>query len=184
MGATAAGHVRSVSAATWAARLVGVARFASMLYVFVVVFLVLAALSPAVAAGWKPLSVVSGSMQPALRPGAMVLVQRAEPDRYYAPPSIVAFHDAARPGRLVTHRIVDTGREDTGAVVYTTKGDANRVVDSGAVAHDEVVGAVRMVVPHVGLPQLWLHDGELAKMAALMLVSLLAAAALLIRGRP
>lgn len=171
-------------AGPWPERAVAAARFASLVYVFVVVLLVLAAVIPAVVAGFQPLSVVSGSMQPAIKPGAMVLVQPTEPDRFYAAPSILAFHDAARADRLVTHRVVDTRMADDGVVRYTTRGDANRVPDSGAVAHDQVVGAVRMVVPYVGLPQTWLHHGELAKVALLMLVSLLAVGALLVRTRP
>jgi hypothetical protein len=84
----------------------------------------------------------------------------------------------------VTHRVVATGKDPTGVVAYTTQGDANQVPDSGAVPHDQVVGAVRMVVPFVGLPQMWLHNGELAKVASLSGLSFLAAAGLLIRSRP
>lgn len=168
----------------WAARVVASSRFASMLYVFVVAFLVLATLIPAVVSGWQPLAVVSGSMQPAVMPGAMVLVQPADPDRFYAAPSIIAFDDAARPGRLVTHRVVGTVKDDSGNVTYTTRGDANRVRDSGDLPHEQVMGAVRMVVPHVGLPQMWLHDGHVAKVAAMLLVSLLAVTTLLVRARP
>jgi signal peptidase I len=175
---------RAAAAGPWAPRLVAVIRFVSLLYVFVVAFLVLAAVIPSVATGFRPLSVVSGSMQPAIKPGAMVLVQPAEPDRFYGPPSILAFHDAARPGRLVTHRVVGTEKDPAGGVAYTTRGDANRVADSGAVPHDQVVGAVRMVVPFVGLPQMWLHNGDLARVASLLGLSFLAVAGLLVRSRP
>lgn len=162
---------------------IAVARFASLVYVFVVVFLVLATVIPAVLAGWQPLAVVSGSMQPALARGSLVLVQPADPDHSYAPPAIVAFDDPARPGQLLTHRVVDTTHED-GRVAYTTKGDANRVADSGVVAHDDVIGAVRMVVPFVGLPATWLHSGQVATLVLWLLASLLVAGALLVRPRP
>ena len=164
-------------------RLVGVAQFASLVYVFAVVFLVVAAVIPAAVAGWQPLAVVSGSMQPAVAPGSLVMVQPAEDDRYYAAPTILAFADPSRPGRLLTHRVVDTASQD-GTVVYTTKGDANRVADSGLVAHDDVVGAVRMVIPYVGLPQTWVHDGDPGRVALLALVSFTAIGALLVRTRP
>lgn len=164
-------------------RMLAVARFASLLYLLVVVLLVLTALVPAVVASWQPLAVVTGSMQPAIRPGSMVLAAPAGPGAYYSTPSVVTFHDPARPGRLVTHRILDTTVGTTGGVSYTTKGDANRVADSDQVPHGDVVGVVRMVVPFVGLPALWAHNGNLAALAGFGACSLLAVGALAGRGR-
>lgn len=171
------------SAGRWAARLVLGARFLSLLYLFVLVYLALAVASPAAVLGWRPLSVVSGSMQPAIPPGSMVMVRPAEPDRFYASPSILAFADPNRPGQLLTHRVVDTASHD-GTVVYTTRGDANRVADSGSVAHGDVVGAVRMVIPYVGLPSLWIHQGQPVLLAAWVLTSLMAIGTLLVPVRP
>lgn len=159
-----------------------VARFAALVYAFVLVFLVLAATIPAVVAGWQPLAVVSGSMQPAVATGSLVLVQPAEADRFYAHPSIVAFADPARPGRLLTHRVVDTASVD-GTVIYTTKGDANRNADSDTVAHEDTLGAVRMVVPFVGLPATWLHGGDLRPLALWLAASLIAVWVLFLRVR-
>ena len=171
------------AAGSWTPRLVGVARFASLVYVFVVAFLVVAAVTPAAVAGWQPLAVVSGSMQPAVAPGSLVMVQPAEDDRYYATPTILAFADPSRPGRLLTHRVVGTASQD-GTVRYTTKGDANQIADSGRVAHGDVVGAVRMVIPYVGLPQMWVHEGDVGRLALLALASFTAIGALLVRTRP
>lgn len=162
---------------------VAVARFAALVYVFVLVFFVLAALIPALVSGWQPLSVVSGSMQPAVAPGSLVMVQPAEPDSYYAHPSIVAFPDPARPGQLLTHRVVATASVD-GTVAYTTRGDANPIADSDTVAHDDVLGAVRMVLPFVGLPATWVHQGQVATLALWLVASVVAVGGLLVRVRP
>lgn len=180
---TAVAAPQPITAGPWAPRLIGVARFASLVYVFSLVFLVLAAVIPAALSGWKPLSVVSGSMQPAVAPGSLVMVQPADPDSFYAQPSILAFADPGRPGQLLTHRVVDTAKVE-GVVRYTTKGDANRVDDSGTVAHGDVVGAVRMVIPFVGLPGMWVHNGDVVTLALWMLVSVLAVSALFMRARP
>lgn len=170
----------AAGASSRAVRLAAGARFAALLYLFVVAGLLLATTAPALAVRWQPLAVVSGSMQPAIRPGAMVLVEAAAPDRFYDHPSVVAYPDPARPHRLVTHRVVAPATDDAGAVSYTTKGDANRVPDSIAVPHDAVIGNVRMVVPFIGLPALWLHHGNLGVLAVWALGSLLAVAALLL----
>lgn len=172
------------SAGVWAPRLGLAARFVSLVYLFVAAFLLLAVLVTVLVAGWQPLAVVSGSMEPALRGGAMVMVEPAEADVYYAKPSIVAYEDPSRPGSLTTHRVVSTAADETGAVVYTTKGDANRVADSSPVAHDNVVGAVRMVVPFLGLPAMWLAGGQLAVLATFVALTLLALAGLTVRLQP
>lgn len=169
----------ATSQAAWSGRLLAGARFGALLYLFVVAGLLLGTLVPAVVVRWQPLAVVSGSMQPAIRSGAMVLVEPATPDRFYDHPTVVAYPDPARPERLVTHRVVAASTDGTGAVSYTTKGDANRVPDSDAVPHEAVIGSVRMVVPFVGLPALWLRHGNLGALTAWALVSLLAAGALL-----
>ena len=173
-----AGATETTPLGHMALRLVVAARFASLLYLVVVVFLLLAAILPALVVGWQPLAVVSGSMQPAIRPGAMALVQPAAPDGHYSAPSIVTFHDPARRGRLITHRVVDTAADGSGAVSYATKGDANHAADSDRVPHADVVGAVRMVVPFVGLPALWIHESNHAALLAFITCSLLAVAML------
>lgn len=168
----------------WGPRLALGAKFVSLVYLFVAAFLLLAVLVTLLVAGWKPLAVVSGSMEPALRGGAMVMVEPVEADVYYATPSIVAFHDSSRPGSLITHRVVSTDSDETGAVAYTTKGDANRVADSSPIAHDAVVGAVRMVIPFLGLPAMWLAGGQLAVLATFVALTLLALAGLTVRLQP
>lgn len=180
---TAVAAPQPITAGPWAPRLIGVARFSSLVYVFALVFLTLAAVIPAVLSGWQPLSVVSGSMRPAVAPGSLVMVQPADPDSFYAHPTILAFTDPDRAGQLLTHRVVDTAKVE-GVVRYTTKGDANRVEDSGTVAHGDVVGAVRMVVPFVGLPGMWVHNSNFITLGLWLLVSVLAVSALFVRARP
>lgn len=171
------------SADLWLSRFVLGARFVALVYLFVIAFLLLATLVP-VAAGWRPLAVVSGSMEPAVPTGSVVLVEPAEADQFYTHPTILAFDDPARPGSMITHRVIDTAIDDSGTVTYTTKGDANPVGDSTPVTHEAAFGAVRMVVPFLGLPAAWLANGELATLAAFVVLTLVALASLVLRLRP
>lgn len=170
-------------AADWGARLTLGARFASLVYLFMIVFLLLAVLVPVGVAGWQPLSVISGSMQPAVKAGAVVMVEPAEADVYYAHPSIVAYDDPVRPGSVVTHRVRSTTSED-GTVWYTTKGDANNDADSDPVAHGSLVGAVRMVIPFLGLPASWLANDRLLPLVFAVTATLAAMAGVAVRSRP
>lgn len=167
----------------WLSRFVLGARFVALVYLFMVVFLLLATLVPVIA-GWQPMAVISGSMQPAVQTGSVVLIEPAEADQYYTDPTILAYDDPARPGSMVTHRVIDTAIDDSGTVTYTTKGDANEVADSTPIAHENVTGAVRMVVPFLGLPAAWLANGQLLALAASVGLTLMALASLVVRVRP
>src|ERR1700712_5197156 len=73
------------------------------------------------AAGWRSQVVLTGSMQPRIAPGDLVLaapVARGE----LKPGRVVLFRDPVRPGRTIVHRVVRY--DDNGNIV--TKGDANR----------------------------------------------------------
>ncbi len=128
-----------------------------------------------VVAGWQPTVVLTGSMAPSLRPGDVVLVGPAD-----------ATVDSLPKGRivLVADRTRDTGTylhrvdrwEDEGALV--TRGDANATADA-PVSADRVLGEVRLVVPLVGLPAVWLRDGAALPLVALIAVTGAAVTALL-----
>lgn len=99
-------------------------------------------LIPTLFLGWTPLVVTSGSMEPSIGAGDVVLV-----DPGYGAPgpdSVVAFES----GEGVTvHRVVAANPDGT----LTTKGDANASPDSTAVRPDEVAGVGRLLVPHIGM---------------------------------
>lgn len=64
-------------------------------------------------------------------------------------------------GTLVTHRIVEADRSETGARVFTTKGDANAAPDPWKFALDEgTQPTVRFTVPVVGYALIALADRE------------------------
>lgn len=107
-------------------------------------------LVPAVT-GATPLTVLSGSMEPALPAGSIVVV-RPEPVNSIRPGTIISFvdHDPASAAtRVVTHRVIDV-RDSPSGPLFATKGDANEEPDAGLTAAADVRGVLWYHVPLVG----------------------------------
>jgi len=84
--------------------------------------------------GYRSYAVKTGSMEPAYRPGDLVVDR---PAGRYQVGDVVTFRPAPNPGRLVTHRIVAV--DGTG---FRTQGDANATPDPWTVAGSDIVGKV------------------------------------------
>lgn len=109
--------------------------------------------------GWTPLVITTGSMQPSINQGDIVL--SASPEDGGAgleEGAVITFADPVRPGERLTHRIDKVNRNGT----YQTRGDANAVSDSYEVQPSDVTGVGRLLVPSVGLPRVWVENGNLA----------------------
>lgn len=96
----------------------------------------------------KPAVVVSGSMEPAIKTGSLILVN--ERDKDIKQGDIIAFRagDAS-----VAHRVIRI--EDGG---YVTKGDSNRSADVGIVTADDVEGTVLFQLPWAGYGVKWISS--------------------------
>ena len=136
---------------------------------FVVVLAAMTALI-SVVTGWQAVVIESGSMEPTLNVGD-VLFLTDPPDTAVGQRSVITFRRAD--GELVTHRVFET---DAATPSYITKGDANPSPDADIVDGSQVVGVGSLVVPYVGLPVVWLHQGDVVALTALgVLVVLLIA---------
>ncbi len=120
--------------------------------------------------GWEPMVVTTGSMQPAINPGDIVLSAPPEDDVTLDAGTVITFEDPVRPGELITHRI-DTVEEDG---TYTTRGDANSSADSYEVTTEELTGVGRLLVPAVGLPRVWMDEGRLVILVGWAVATVLA----------
>lgn len=89
--------------------------------------------------GYAQLVVLSGSMDPTLKVGDLVIIHE---EKEYQKQDIITFRAETVP---TTHRIIET--KDTG---FITKGDANNVEDEGIVTRDQIYGRVIMSIPKVG----------------------------------
>ncbi|HEX6261649.1 MAG TPA: signal peptidase I [Actinomycetota bacterium] len=105
-------------------------------------------------AGFRFLVVRSGSMEPAIGTGDVVVVKTVRPGEV-APGDVVTFRDATREGSLVTHRVVSVERRH-GRYDFVTRGDANTGQERWSVGAEGTIGVVRSAIPMVGYPLHWL----------------------------
>lgn len=103
---------------------------------------------------WQPVAIATGSMEPEILTGSMVIVSKLDTDNLQEG-DIIQF---SRNGYTVVHRIVQLQESGSGTV-YITKGDANNATDEGVVTQEAVIGKVVATVPSIGSWALWLHGG-------------------------
>ena len=84
-------------------------------------------------AGYRVYAVQTGSMEPTVQPGDLV-VDRSVEDGGYGPGDVITFHHSTGPD-VVTHRISDISPQG-----IHTKGDGNRSKDSWDIRPGQVVG--------------------------------------------
>lgn len=116
--------------------------------------------------GWSPFVVTSGSMEPTLGVGDVLLVETGTLERV-AQRSVIVFE---RGGERIAHRVFAVEADG-----YVTRGDANAAPDTDRVRPDDVIGDGRLVVPLVGLPAVWADEGNLAALAAWAVLSVVGA---------
>ncbi len=122
----------------------------------------------------KILSVQTGSMEPVLSPGDLIIV-RKQPVANYRPGDVITFINPADRSQTITHRIVERA-DGPYRSVFTTKGDANATADR-AISENLILGRQVASVPLLGrvvdftrtlpglllviwLPALWIIAGE------------------------
>ncbi|WP_458779787.1 Ig-like domain-containing protein [Arthrobacter sp. D3-16] len=156
----------------------------SRLYLGVMLSLALIAVLPAVA-GWHGTVVQSGSMEPHISAGDVVLASALEDTAPVPVGGVVEFTSpaSAEPGgaeKTRLHRIVTANQDGT----YVTAGDANAEVDSTPLVRGQITGQARLLIPSIGLPGLWLGTGKLPALALWSVLTLLAVVAALFGGYP
>lgn len=90
-------------------------------------------------------SVLSGSMEPAIKTGALVIVRPADS---YSEGDVVT-RQIIEEDITVTHRIIAL-EEKNGVTYFQTKGDANNVADEDQFTSDTIVGKVLWNVSYMG----------------------------------
>ena len=93
-----------------------------------------------------PMKVLSGSMEPKLKVGDIV-VSKAVDSSNIKVGDIITYKMGAN--TLVTHRVIKI-IEMNGSNFYKTKGDANNIEDSDLVPQDNVVGKLVLRIPKGG----------------------------------
>ena len=108
---------------------------------------------------WSPTLVTSGSMEPLVTPGDVVMIRPVPTDELVAN-TVILFERAD--GERVLHRIVEQLPDGT----FRTQGDANAVPDSEFLHAENIEGAAVLAVPWVGRPSLWFSEGRVIHLAA------------------
>ncbi len=105
--------------------------------------------------GYKPLTVLGGSMEPAIHVGSVVLISPVEAAdikegdiiTFRTPQNSKVFE--GYPGSLTTHRVVEVV-DAGGALGFKTKGDANEDADGWIVPSADVLGKAGFSIPYLG----------------------------------
>jgi signal peptidase I len=99
--------------------------------------------------GYESFTVYSGSMEPAIRVGALAVVQPV-PAAQLREGDVITFRSRNQPDIVVTHRLTSIVRSPDGRTEFRTKGDANETEDSVQVEGSSVLGRVAYSVPFAG----------------------------------
>ena len=91
-------------------------------------------------AGLKPVVVMSGSMEPAIRTGSLAFIDTS--DREVFKGDVVSFRTG---DMLVTHRVIEVTENG-----YRTKGDNNEAADAGIVKDSSIEGKILFSIPGAG----------------------------------
>ena len=131
-------------------------------------------------AGYQSLTVVSGSMEPTLRTGSVVIDEVISPAEA-RPGDIVTFQDPLRP-RQLTHRLQKV-RVEGDTFYMVTLGDANDAPERWNVPRDGQIGRVVAHLPKLGYARAALGT-RYARLGALGIVLALGAVLLVDMWRP
>ncbi|MDD7614584.1 MAG: signal peptidase I [Clostridiaceae bacterium] len=101
--------------------------------------------------GFSVLQVTSGSMEPEIPVGGIVIVRRVKPDSLKVG-DVISFYsnDVDISGKVNTHRIIEIKQSESGEKIFRTKGDANEYADTAAVFEIDLVGKMIMNLGSVG----------------------------------
>ena len=97
--------------------------------------------------GWRVDAVLSGSMEPQLKTGVVVITRPVEPEAI-AVGDIITFRPTTVGENLISHRVI--GIEENSPLYFQTKGDVNADPDPFIVPAQNVVGKICFHVPFLG----------------------------------
>jgi signal peptidase len=109
--------------------------------------------------GAQRYTIVSGSMEPGIPVGSLVVVQPRQIDDV-GMGDVITFQLESGESAVATHRVVGEGRTGDGERLLVTQGDANSTADSAPVQAAQLRGVLIYTVPLLGWMN-FLISGEL-----------------------
>ena len=96
--------------------------------------------------GYSSYYILTGSMEPNINPGSLVVVKNGT-DQDIKAGDVITFQGKEDNNIIVTHRVkqvINGGKE------FITKGDNNNTVDPVAIERNQVIGKVMFHIPYLG----------------------------------
>lgn len=100
-------------------------------------------------AGYVFLTVNSGSMEPAIKTGSLILIKTISPSQLKKG-DVITFKNPKNVNQLITHRITKITKKENGNYLFTTKGDANNTIDLWEIVPNAIVGKTTSTIPYLG----------------------------------
>ena len=97
--------------------------------------------------GWRVDAVLSGSMEPEVKTGSLVVTHSVDAEEIEVG-DIITFYPNAAEENMVTHRVIGIGYSSS--LYFETKGDANEDPDPVTVPARNLVGKVNFHMPYWG----------------------------------
>ncbi len=98
--------------------------------------------------GYMPLIVLTGSMEPQIMEGDLIICHTADATDVKVGDVIAFFPDGSGTS-VLTHRVIEV-TEENGSLSFRTQGDANDSADRLPVSADRLIGEYRLRIPGAG----------------------------------
>ena len=103
--------------------------------------------------GIKTFVIISGSMEPNLNIGDIVLIKQTNEEQIKVN-DIISYREGQN---VITHRVIEITQEDK-KKKYITKGDVNLKKDEGYITDDEILAIYKYRIAYIGYPSIWLNE--------------------------
>lgn len=118
--------------------------FLTGIFALVAVLLIILALP--LPGHYRILTVLSGSMEPAIKIGSAVIIK---PESDYKVGDVITFGEMSKTKTPTTHRIAEITTENN-TKYFITKGDANTGADQKKITQKQIIGKVIFDAPYIG----------------------------------
>lgn len=103
------------------------------------------------------LTIGSGSMRDKIDVGDVVIVKKLKPSEFdeIEVGKVLVFK---KENKVIVHRVIEIKKDNSGSLIFKTKGDANNEADNWYVSENDVIGTTDHMIPFIGLPSVWLYE--------------------------
>lgn len=96
---------------------------------------------------WHVNAVLTGSMEPKIKVGSLIVTRPIEPEKVVIG-DIILFRPVSVGENMITHRVIGIGQSSS--LYFETKGDANDTPDPFTVPAQNLVGKITFIAPYWG----------------------------------